>query len=84
MQQWQYWDEISLFIFLMIFPYFFSIFMNIHKYEKYANMMTCIYDHEMKGLCLSFNLVQRTSNGFVLQCDYFYRKNRLQTNPAKV
>ena len=31
MQQWQYWDEISLFILLMIFPYFLAfllIFMN--------------------------------------------------------
>ena len=32
MQQWQYWDEISLFIFVFIFPYFLAfllIFMNM-------------------------------------------------------
>ena len=32
MQQWKYWDEISLFIFVMIFPYFLAfllIFMNM-------------------------------------------------------
>ena len=32
MQEWQYWDEISLFIFVMIFPYFLAfllIFMNM-------------------------------------------------------
>ena len=32
MQQWQYWDELSLLIFVMIFPYFLVfllIFMNM-------------------------------------------------------
>ena len=60
MQQWQNWDEISLYIFSMCFPYFllFFFFMNIHEYANYENMITCIFDHGMKGLCLSFNLVQ--------------------------
>ena len=47
----------SLFIFLMIF-FFFSAFMNIHEYANYANKITYIFDHGMKGLCLSFDLVQ--------------------------
>ena len=42
----------------MIFPYFFSVFINIHEYANYANMVRCIFDHGMKGLCLSFILVQ--------------------------
>ena len=58
MQQCQYWDEISLFIFVMIFPYFFSVFINIHEYANYANMVCCIFDNGIKGLCLSFILVQ--------------------------
>ena len=33
--------------------------MKIHEYANYANMITCIFDHGMKDLCLSFNLVQR-------------------------
>ena len=34
--------------------------MKINEYAKYANMTTCIinFDHEIKGICLSFNLVQ--------------------------
>ena len=35
----------------------FSVFTNIHEYANYANMITCIFDHGMKGLCLSFILV---------------------------
>ena len=58
MQQLQYWDEISLFILVMIFPYFFSVFNNIHEYANYANMIRCIFDLGMKDLCLSFYLVQ--------------------------
>ena len=45
MQQWQYWDEISLFIFVMIFPYFLAfllIFMNMQimqtRYVAYLIM----------------------------------------------
>ena len=55
MQQRQYWDEISLFIFVMIFPLFFGVFIEIHEY---ANMVHCMFDHGMKSLCLSFILVQ--------------------------
>ena len=33
------------------FPLFFSVFINIHEYENYANMITCIFDH-----VLAFNL----------------------------
>ena len=31
-----------------------KVFMNIHEYE---NNIICIFDHEIKGLCLSFDLV---------------------------
>ena len=40
------------------FPLFFSVFINIHEYSNYANKVYCIFDHGMKGLCLSFILVQ--------------------------
>ena len=40
------------------FSLIFSVFMNIHEYANYANMVRCIFDHGMKGLCLSFILVQ--------------------------
>ena len=30
--------------------------MNIPEYTNYANMITCIFDHGMKDLCLSFYL----------------------------
>ena len=53
MQKLQYWDEISSFVLLMIFPYFFNIFINIHEYANYANTITCIVDNQMKSLvCL--------------------------------
>ena len=40
------------------FPSFFSVFINIPVYSNYANKITCIFDNEMKCLCLGFNLVQ--------------------------
>ena len=40
------------------FPLFFSVFINIHENANYANKVRCIFDHEMKGLCLGFILVQ--------------------------
>ena len=40
------------------FPLFFSVFINIHENANYTNMIGCIFDYGMKGLCLSFNLVQ--------------------------
>ena len=40
------------------FPLFFSVFINIHEYANYANIITCTFDHRMEGICLSFNLVQ--------------------------
>ena len=36
------------------FP-FFSVFSNIHEYANYANMITCLFDHEIKDLCLNFH-----------------------------
>ena len=36
------------------FPLTFKDFINIHEY---ANKLICITGHEMKGSCLSFNLV---------------------------
>ena len=40
------------------FSLFFSVFIYIHEYANYANVIRCIFDHGMKGLCLSFILVQ--------------------------
>ena len=40
------------------FPLFFSDFINIHEYSNNANMLTCIFSHGMKGICISCNLVQ--------------------------
>ena len=40
------------------FSLFFSVFINIHEYPNYANMITYIFDHQIKDLCLSFHLVQ--------------------------
>ena len=48
----------SAYLYFHDFPLFFRIFIYIHQYANYANMITCIFDHEMKGICLSFNLVQ--------------------------
>ena len=47
----------SAYLYFNDFPLFFSVFINIHEYANYANMITCIFDHAMKGQCLSFNLV---------------------------
>ena len=48
----------SAYLYFNDFLLFFSVFINIHEYANYANMITCIFDHGMKGLCLSFYLVQ--------------------------
>ena len=40
------------------FPLFLSVFINIDEYANYANMVCCIFDHGIKGLWLSFILVQ--------------------------
>ena len=40
------------------FPLLFSVFINIHEYANYVNMICCIFDHGMKNLCLSLFLVQ--------------------------
>ena len=47
----------SAYLYFNEFP-FFSVFINFHEYANYANVITCIFDHERKGLCLSFILVQ--------------------------
>ena len=39
------------------FPLFCSVFMNIHEYANYANVITCISDHGIKSLCLRLNFV---------------------------
>ena len=39
------------------FP-FFSVFIKIHEYANYANMVRCIFDHEIKVLCLRLILLQ--------------------------
>ena len=41
----------------MIFPYFFNVFVNIQEYAHYANKIICIFDHDIKGLCLYFNMI---------------------------
>ena len=53
------WDQISLFMFLKIFPYFWNFFyINIHENANYAKWIIYIsYDIGINALCLSFNLV---------------------------
>ena len=41
-------------IFFLRFSLISKVFINIHEY---ANKIICIFDHEIKGLCLRFNLV---------------------------
>ena len=41
-------------MFFKCFSLIFKVFINIHEY---ANKIFCILDHEIKGLCLSFNLL---------------------------
>ena len=48
----------SAYLYYTDFPLFFSLFINIYEYANYANMITCILDHEMNDPCLSFHLVQ--------------------------
>ena len=43
--------------FFNVFPLFVNVFINIHEYANYANTIICILDHEMKALCLSFNMI---------------------------
>ena len=38
----------------LCFSLIFKVFINIHEYE---NKIVSIFDHGIKGLCLSFNLV---------------------------
>ena len=57
MQRWQYWDESSLSFFLNNFPLIISVFININEYANHENTTTWIFDHEMKVLCPSINLV---------------------------
>ena len=40
------------------FPLFLSVFIYIHEYANYANMVCGIFDHGMKDIWLSFILVQ--------------------------
>ena len=46
-------DEINLFMFVMFYLYF-NVLMIIHKCANYSNKIIFIFDHELKGLCLSF------------------------------
>ena len=39
------------------FPLFLTFFINIHEHSNYANRIICIFDHGIKGMCPSFNLV---------------------------
>ena len=48
----------SAYLYFNDLPLFFSVLINIREYANYANMITCIFDHGIKALCLSFNLVQ--------------------------
>ena len=41
-------------MFVYVFLLLLSFFINVHEY---ANKIICIFDHGIKGLCLSFNLV---------------------------
>ena len=46
-------NSMDLWVLFTRFPHF-NVFINIYEY---ANLIICIFDHKMKGLCLSFNLV---------------------------
>ena len=53
-------DSISLksaYLYFSDFPLFLR-FINIHEYASYANVITCIFDHWLKGLCFCINFVQ--------------------------
>ena len=39
------------------FPLFSNVFIYIHEYANYANTIICIFDHGMKALRLTFNMV---------------------------
>ena len=39
------------------FPLFLTGFFNIHEYANYTNKMVCIFDHEVRSLCVRFTLV---------------------------
>ena len=52
-QQWQYVDEISLFMFLWV-PLVFNVLINNREYANYANKKN---DQGIKAMCISFNLV---------------------------
>ena len=41
-------------MFFLCFSLIFKVFIDIHEYEY---KIICIFDHGIKGLCLSFNLV---------------------------
>ena len=61
----------AYFYFFKIFLYFFSVVINIHEYTNYANMITCLFDHRMKGLCLSFsNLLQKAAEILFILYEY--------------
>ena len=47
--------EISLFMVFYMISNSFKVFINIHEY---ANQIICISGYGMKGICLTFNLVQ--------------------------
>ena len=36
------------------FPFILAFFIKIHEYANYANLISCLFDHGMKALCLSF------------------------------
>ena len=48
----------SAYLYFYDFPLLFSVFISIHEYANNVNMIICIFDHGMKGICLSLNLVQ--------------------------
>ena len=63
MQQWWFDDGLGLKsviydVFFYDFSLIFKFFINIHYY---ANKIICISGHVMKGLCLTFNMVQSSA-----------------------
>ena len=45
-------SDYIVFIILMI-SLIFSVFINVNEYANYANMITCIIEHGLKGLSMS-------------------------------
>ena len=49
----------SVYLFVYNFPLILNVFIYIHVYANYIHVI-CIFNHLMKGLCVSFSLVPKS------------------------